>query len=98
MAKIVATYDGSTSDEFDASYRLRVVGPKSVSYSTFDNSCGVIPDEITDAEVFSGGTIEGNVCWAVKEEDAENLVMYDDPLSFDDVERVFLSLDSELLD
>jgi hypothetical protein len=98
VARISATYKGSTSDQFDASYRLRVVGPTSVSYSTFENSCGVIPDEITSAEVFAGGTIEGNVCWAVKDEDAEELVMYDNPFTFDDVERVFLSLDKESLD
>lgn len=92
IANISATYEGPTSDKFDGSFRLRAVGPTSVSYSTFENSCGVIPDEITDAEVFTDGTIEGNICWAVKEEDAPALVMYDDPFTFDDVERVFLAL------
>lgn len=97
MARITATYEGSSSDEFDASYRFRAVGPLSVSYSTFEDSCGVAPDEVTDAEVFSGGTIEGNICWSIKSEDAAGLVMYDDPFTFDDVERVFISLDNDAL-
>lgn len=95
IANISATYTGRTSDEFGGSFRLRVGGPTSVAYSTFENSCGSIPDKLPDAEVFEGGTIEGNVCWAVKEEDTAALVMYDNPFTFDDIERVFLSLIDE---
>ena len=95
IANISATYTGRTSDEFGGSFRLRVVGPTSVAYSTFENSCGSIPDKLPDAEVFEGGTIEGNVCWAVKEEDTAALVIYDNPFTFDDIERVFLSLIDE---
>ena len=58
----------SDLDLFDASYRLRVVGPTSVSYSTFENSCGAIPDKITDAEVFTDGTIQGTFARAIKNE------------------------------
>jgi hypothetical protein len=92
MANISATYEGPDSDSFNGSYRLRTVGPSSVSYSTFENSCGVVPDDLTDAEVFTGGTITGNICWAIEASDAEALVMYDDPLTFEEVERVFLAL------
>lgn len=94
LANVTATYDGATSEAFDGSYRFRAVGPTSVSYSTFENSCGVIPNELSSAEVFSGGTIQGNICWEVKSEDADDLVMYDDPFSFEDTERIFFSLDA----
>lgn len=92
IANLGATCNGSTSDPFDGSFRLPVVGPTSLSCSTFENSCGVIPDDLADAAVFPGGAIEGTVCWAVKAEDAEDLATDDDPFSFGDVERVFLSL------
>lgn len=92
LISITATYNGDGSASFDGGYRLRAVGRTNVSYSTFENSCGVIPDELTNAEVFSGGTISGTICWAVDAEDSRNLVMYDDPFSFVDRERVFLAL------
>lgn len=81
MTRVTATYVGSGSDSFDGSYRLRSVGASAVSYSTFENSCGVIPDDISNAEVFTGGTITGNVCWAVRSSDAPSLVLYDDPIT-----------------
>jgi hypothetical protein len=68
------------------------VGPANVSYSTFEDSCGVIPDEISDREVFSGGTIRGNVCWQVLASDAANLLMYDDPFLADRYVTTFFRL------
>ena len=81
IARVTATYIGSGSDTFDGTFRLRAVGASAVSYATFENSCGVIPDRISDAEVFTGGTITGNVCWAVRSSDATSLVLYDDPIT-----------------
>lgn len=81
IVQVTATYEGQGSDTFDGSYRLRAVGASAVAYSTFSNSCGVIPDEISSAEVFSGGSITGNECWAIKSSDASSLVLYDDPIS-----------------
>lgn len=81
IVRVTATYEGQGSDTFDGSYRLRAVGASAVAYSTFSNSCGVIPDELPSAEVFSGGSITGNECWAVKSSDASSLVLYDDPIS-----------------
>lgn len=78
IVRVRAAYVGNRSDSFGASYRLRAVGTSAVSYSTFEDSCGVIPDEVTSATVFPGGTIEGNVCWSVRSSDVESLVMYDD--------------------
>lgn len=72
---------------------MRTVGPASVGYSTFENSAGVIPDEITDSEVFNGGSIEGNVGWEIKSVDANSLLMYDKPLfSYGDTNRVYMVL------
>lgn len=77
IARISATFTGSGSDRFDGSYRLRAVGNSAVSYSTFDNSCGVIPEDISDAETFTGGTVVGNVCWEVQSSDVGSLLMFD---------------------
>lgn len=77
IARVSATYTGPGSDRFDGSYRLRAVGNSAVSYSTFENSCGVIPNEISDTETFTGGTVTGNVCWEVQSSDTGSLVMFD---------------------
>lgn len=92
LATIEATYRGAGSARFDGSYRLRAVGPANVAYSTFEDRCGVIPDAISDREVFSGGTIRGNVCWQVLASDAANLLMYDDPFLADRYVTTFFRL------
>jgi len=90
IVRVAATYTGEGSDEFGGRYRFEAVGVSAVSYSAFDDSCGRFPDELPNPDVFTGGTIEGNICWSVRTEDAGTLVMYDD--SAPDDERDFLSL------
>ena len=92
IARMRATYRGDGSDNFYGSFRSRAVGDGGVSYSTFRNSCGVIPDDLPDPEVFTGGTIEGNGCWAIDSGDAASLVMFDDPPGFDDSDRRWFAL------
>jgi len=93
MARVQATYTGSNSATFGGRYRLRAVGPSSIGYSTFENSPGVIPDPLPDSEVFTGGTITGNIGWEVKSSDANLLVMYDSPiLGGDNENRIYLAL------
>jgi len=91
IARVTATYASPGSDRFEAAYRLRTVGAAAVSYSGFENSCGEVPDELSEAELFTGGTITGNVCWAIPSSDAASLVLYDDPVQTVP-KRIFLSL------
>lgn len=81
LARVRVDYEGEGSDTFSGSYRLRAVGPSGVGYSTFQNSAGVIPDELPSSEVFTGGSIEGNIAWQIKSSDAGSLVMYDSEAS-----------------
>ncbi len=89
LATVRLTYIGETSDEFYVS-DLNAVGQSAVSYNQFDDYCGSIPDELPSRELFTGGTIEGNVCWSVEPEDANSLMLYDN--YGDKEDRVFLSL------
>ncbi|HOI69427.1 MAG TPA: hypothetical protein PLN41_06760 [Methanothrix sp.] len=93
LAKVRACYTGEGSDTFSGSYRLRAVGASNVAYSTFENSCGVIPDELPSSEVFTGGCIEGYVGWEIRSSDANSLMMYDTPLfGSGSSQHTFLSL------
>ena len=92
LAKVRACYTGSGSDKFDGGFRLRAVGASNIAYSTFENSCGVIPDKLPDPEVFTGGCIEGYVGWEIRSSDANSLVMYDNPLFGSAGDRLYISL------
>lgn len=49
----------------DVGFAFRMVGSENVGYSTFEASCGVIPDDIDfkPNDVFEGGSLEGNICY-----------------------------------
>ena len=69
------------------------VGESAVSYESFEDSCGVVPGELSISEVFPGGTTEGAICWSVRTEDVESLVMYTDSyVTFDNEDRVYFAL------
>jgi uncharacterized coiled-coil protein SlyX len=93
MVRISMTNNGSESASYQRIANFQVVGKSAVAYQTFDASCGLIPDELPNAEVFPGGTIEGNVCWSVKTSDAKSLIMFADSyVTFDEKDRVYFSL------
>jgi endonuclease YncB( thermonuclease family) len=75
IATVQIGYTGDDSIETGGGYGYRAVGQSGVSYeSGWD--CGVVPNEITDTELFTGGVITGNLCWEVRTEDVGSLVMY----------------------
>lgn len=98
IANLSATYVGS---EEPASLFLDVsmyaLGITSVAYRDFEDSCGVIPNELDSfANVFQGGTITGNVCWSIQSGDANALLLYvEESFSFFDDTRVWWSLGAE---
>ncbi|MGH2535267.1 MAG: hypothetical protein ACRDJW_23645 [Thermomicrobiales bacterium] len=96
LVTVTATYYGDESAAFTSSVGLSAVGASNVAYESFEARCGVIPNELSRAEVFPGGAIEGNVCWSVMSDDAGSLVMFSDSFfSFDDDDRVYFSLQRE---
>lgn len=93
MVELAATYRGESSESVLWGLSMSAVGESLVAYGGFEDSCGVIPDDIeSSAEVFPGGTVTGNVCWQVGDADADSLVLIvDEALSFDS-DRVFMAL------
>lgn len=89
LANVRITYTGDDSDSFYG-WGLRAVGQSAVAYSQYDDNCGSIPDELPSRELFTGGTIEGNICWSIEAADADSLVLYDSDQRSG--ERVFFSL------
>lgn len=92
MVGIEAAYSGTMSDVLFASTSFSTVGPLAVAY-TGEDTCGVVPGEIlVFSEVFPGGTVAGNLCWSVRNEDADGLVLYVQEAVTLDGEPLFLDL------
>ena len=87
---IVVTNLSTESRTFYAG-RFHLVGQSNVAYSQFQNSCGVLPDDIpvfdSYREMFEGGTVSGFICFAVKESDIGTLVLFDDGPTFSLIEH-----------
>ena len=91
MVTVAVSYvSGSDSlNVTEADYSL--IGDKKVVYAPFEESCGVIPDELA-AELFPGGQAEGNVCFQIEAGDGNFVLIYEPFLSFEG-ERRFLGLE-----
>ena len=94
---IRAQYLGPDSTSFDGSYRLKALGIGGVVYTTYENRCGVIPDDLPDPELFTNGTVEGNVCWEVADGDVDSLQMFLDSGLFSDTPRTWFALQAKTL-
>jgi hypothetical protein len=93
IARVEVTYLGQGSGDPGFALNFQAVGDRNVGYTTFDDSCGVIPESGLDAgELFPGGSVEINVCWQVASEDVESLLMYVEPLFSFDAEPVWFAL------
>ena len=97
IVTIRVQYLGPDSTSFDGSYRLKALGVGGVVYTTFADSCGVILDDLPDPELFTNGTVEGNVCWEVADGDADSLQMFLDPGLFSDTPRTWFALQAKTL-
>ncbi|MDP9364304.1 MAG: VWA domain-containing protein [Chloroflexota bacterium] len=96
LVTISATYEGEGSSVLPFGAALSLVGESAVSYKQFDPGCRVVPNPVPPTEVFSGGRIEGNLCWSVQTEEVDSLVMFsEDYVEFDRERRVWFSLDPE---
>ena len=79
MVLVEAKYLGSGSSEIGSDLDFSTLGQSGVAYKTFDPGCGVIPDELpVYTEVFSGGSVQGWLCWQVSSDDADSLLVFVD--------------------
>ena len=93
IANVRAKYLGTDSTKFGGRYRLEALGDGGVVYTIPANSCGIIPNSLPNPELFTNGTIEGNVCWQIASADVDSLLMLLDEASYSsDPNRYWFSL------
>ena len=91
MWHIAVANVGEQTTPLLAEISFAVAGPSTVVYNTSAN-CGVIPDQLDEfRDVFPGGTVEGNLCWEVADDDAQSLVLLVDEFAFSSERVVFAS-------
>jgi hypothetical protein len=86
---------GETSGSPWLELSLTAVGRNpGISYTEFESSCGDIPESgsLVSTELFTGGTIEYNVCWAIDQADVGTLVLNASSYASDTDEEVLFSL------
>lgn len=91
MASVKLTYQGPGEDS-PMSVDLGAVGDSQVIYTPTQNTCGVVPDNYQRGNrLLSGGSVTGNVCWAVTTSDVSSLLLLARPL-FGSAGGAFFSL------
>lgn len=94
MPTLEVTYDGAEAQANTFELGITAVGDSNVEYGgSFDDSCGVTPNGLTDAnDLFQGGSVTGTVCWSVESADIDSLVMIVEPSFSFDEDPVFFAL------
>ena len=85
IINVTATYRGSGKSDSYSGLRMQALGRSSVAYDYSDH-CGVIPNEFDELkDVFTGGSLSGNICFSVKTSDVASLLLMVEPgFSFDE--------------
>lgn len=80
--------------DFSPAFNFRLVGSRNVPYSTFENSCGVVPDDflLANSEAFEGGTVEGNLCYEVGADETGFVLFTEFLETFSDQDRRWFAL------
>lgn len=96
LIRLEVEHIGSDRDETIQVYEsdYKITGSANVIYDSFgdDTSCGFLEDSL-QGEMFPGGSLEGNICFQVPENETDLLLVSEPSFSFDDEGRRFFVLE-----
>jgi len=76
MVGIETTNTGNAPNAFGQSDTINLVGDRAVAYTSAD-ACGSLPEGIDLlADVPPGETASGNLCWSVRSDEVDSIVLY----------------------
>ena len=88
----VQNVEGSVNNEISISEPdFHLVGSSATLFSSYEHSCGVIPDELS-LKLFRGGAGEGNVCFQIPEPESDLILFYEPLFSFNNSDRRWLQV------
>lgn len=90
MIKLSGSYLGEDSGSIFGNLAYKILGADG---NTFAESCGVIPNALTDTgETFAGASVDGNLCFSVEQAQLDGaLLILEEAFSLDS-NRVFFAL------
>jgi hypothetical protein len=92
MVGVETTNTGTEPNAFGQSVAINLVGDQAVAYTTVD-TCGYLPDGIDlFADVAPGESVSGNLCWSVRTDEVDSIVLYVTGLVGSEVGLQFLAL------
>lgn len=80
---------GPETDSFRIE-ELRTTGTSTIAYTQLDDDCGLVPEALKARDVLPGESAVGNVCWSIRVEDLDALVLYSSGSA--PADRVYLAL------
>ena len=95
LLELEGTYVGEDSGTWWLDLRVSVLGSAANTFGgDFDDFCGVIPDDIGDAnETFPGGQVSGSECISVSSDQLDGaLVFIESLITFGDDDRTFYKM------
>lgn len=92
IVRLEATYEGLQEPaRLTSDVSFVAVDGSNLTYD-FDDTCGVIPDELDQyGQVYAGGVVVGNLCWSVATEHIDSLLLGISP-SFSSDPPYFMAL------
>ena len=91
MVSVEVSYPSGADSIQVGEFDFSLIGDNRLVYTTFDNSCGIIPDNL-GGEIFMGGRVEGNICFEVPQDEGGFILIHDPLFGFGPESRRFLSL------
>ena len=93
LVGVEVTYNGTETGQPAFELKLQAVGDQAVAYTAYEATCGVVPlDQFQANELFPGGTVQFNTCWAIDSADEDSLVMFAESAFAFDAQPVFFAL------
>ena len=93
LVGVEVPYTGTETGQPAFELNLQAVGDQAVAYTAYEATCGVVPlDQFQANELFPGGTVQFNTCWAIDSVDEDSLVMFAESAFDFDAEPVFFAL------
>ena len=89
MISVEVSYPSGSESLTVGDSDFNLIGENRVVYEPFDHTCGIIPNEL-DGEIYSGGKIQGNICFEIPEDEG-GLILIHEP-GYAAESRRFLSI------
>lgn len=93
IVTVEVTYRGDAVGMPAVDLNPQLVGDRSTIYTTFNDNCGVVPnDAFLIGELGPGGLVRYNLCWSVVSGEVDSLILFIEPFFAFDANPVYFAI------